>query len=130
MHYAVIGCIHGNVQALKVCLDPPLLKKHTEEYYQQALRETGDLMVQSHYGGRFVRQSDGKVTKENSNPLGTGSDDKLFYKNAKSILNFEGHTGYELCSPVLIGHKYAEQSYALEQCELAAQYMRQIVDSI
>ena len=119
-----------NSPALKVCLDPPCMHRHTEEYYQQALRETGTLMVHSHYGGRFERDSDGKVVKLNPNPLGSDCDDASFYRNAKAIANFDGHTGYELCSPVLIGHRHADQEYAMEQCELAGQYMRQIVDSI
>jgi len=46
--------------ALKACLDQPLLSRHTEDHYRAALEATGDLMVHSHFGGRFERGPDGR----------------------------------------------------------------------
>lgn len=46
------------------------------------------------------------------------------------IVNFEGHAGYELCSPVLIGHRHAGLDDALLQAELACAYMRQTLDAL
>ena len=116
--------------ALKACLDPPLLKVHTEEYYRRALQATGGRMVHSHFGGRFVRDGDGKSVREDSPLRPYTADEALFFKLAREIAGFDGHVGYELCSPVLIGHRHAGLDYALEQTALAAQYMRQIIDSL
>ena len=46
------------------------------------------------------------------------------------IVIFEGHTGYELCSPVIIGHRHAGLEYALLRAQLACEYMRRIIDSL
>jgi len=119
-----------NSPALKACLDAPLLKAHTEEHYRAALEATGDLMVHSHFGGCYERQSDGTVTRVVDPARPGGSDLQLFLKLAKEIVNYQGHVGYELCSPVLIGHRHAGLDYALLQAELAAQYMHQIMDSV
>jgi sugar phosphate isomerase/epimerase len=112
-----------NSPALKACLDQPLLKVHTEEYYRQALAETGSLMVHSHYGGRFERRADGSIGRQ-----GGGEErDGWFVKHAKERAGFDGHNGYELCSPVLVDHRHAGQEYALEQAELACAYMKQVI---
>ena len=114
--------------AVKACLDAPLLAEHTEKYYRAALEATGDLMVHTHFGGRFERQADGSVDRSQDPRGRTGSDMGLFLRLAKEIVNFQGHAGYELCSPVLTGHRHAGLEYALLQAELAGQYMRQIID--
>lgn len=119
-----------NSPALKACLDRPLLKQHTEGYYRAAIEATGDLMVHTHYGGRFERQADGRVTGLRSPLQAQEADDADFLRIAKEVLDYSGHIGYELCSPVLIGHRHAGLEYALEQAELACVYMRQILDSI
>jgi len=119
-----------NSPALKACLDRPLLNQHTTEYYRAAIEAAGDLMVHTHYGGRFQRQADGSIGLLRSplQPQQVGDAD--FLRIAKETINYSGHIGYELCSPVLIGHRHAGLEYALEQAELACAYMRQILDSI
>jgi len=121
-----------NSPALKACLDRPLMKRHSEDYYRAAIEATGDLMVHTHYGGRFERQNDGSVSRIQINPKPPSyqADDATFFRIAKEVVNYSGHIGYELCSPVLIGHRHANQAYALEQSELACAYMRQVLDSI
>ncbi len=116
--------------ALKACLDAPLLDQHTEDYYRAALEATGELMVHSHFGGRFERKADGTVTPLRDPRSRGGSDMKLFAGLAKAIVGYQGHFGYELCSPVLIDHRHAGLDYALLQAELAGQYMRRIIDSL
>ena len=116
--------------ALKACLDAPLLEQHTEDYYRAALEATGDLMVHTHFGGRFERRPDGIVIRPPDPSGRTGSNLGLFLRLAKEVVNFQGHAGYELCSPVLIGHRHAGLDYALLQAELAAEYLHQIIDSL
>lgn len=119
-----------NSPALKACLDSPLMKRHTEEYYREAIKATGDLFIHTHFGGRFEKQPDGRVTRLRNRAHRYIVDDRAFLKAAKEIVNYHGHIGYELCSPVLIGHRHAGLEYALEQAKLACEYMRQIIDSL
>ena len=121
-----------NSPALKACLDRPLLKQHSEDYYRAAIEATGELMAHTHYGGRFERQEDGSAIRLGTSPQPPSyqSDDATFLGIAEEVVSYSGHIGYELCSPVLIGHSHAGQEYALEQAELACAYMRQVLDSI
>ena len=112
--------------ALKACLDSPLLACHTEASYREAITATGELMVHTHFGGRFERRPDGAVVR--LQPY--NADDRAFLRLAKEIVGYQGHIGYELCSPVLIGHRHAGLDYALLQAELACQYLRSIIDSL
>jgi len=116
--------------ALKACLDAPLMKSHDEAYYREALRATGDLLVHMHFSGRFVQNADGTPELMRMTPLRNLPDYATFMRLAAEINGFSGHTGYELCSPVLIGHRHAGQTYALAQAALACEYMRSIIDSI
>jgi sugar phosphate isomerase/epimerase len=131
--YDVLNMVEEiNSPALQVCLDAPLFDQHSEAAYREALVATGKRMVHSHYGGRFEKAEDGSIRPVLSGPRAgaQATDYPLFTKLAKEIAGFEGHTGYELCSPVLIGHNYAGLGYAKEQCELAAAYMRQVIESV
>lgn len=119
-----------NSPALKACLDSPLMKSHTPEYYREAIEATGDLLVHTHFGGRFEREADGRVIRLRNRANPPGADDRAFLKAAKEIVNYDGHIGYELCSPVLIGHNHAGLEYALLQAELACEYMRGVIDSL
>jgi sugar phosphate isomerase/epimerase len=111
--------------SLKACLDAPLLVRHDEAYYREAISATGALMVHTHFGGRFTCDDSRRVV-----PLGGQTDYVAFMRLAKEIAGFAGHTGYELCSPVLIGHDHAGQAYALRQAEMACEYMRAIIDGL
>ena len=114
--------------ALKACFDAPMPPpgESAETFYGKAFKDIGSLMVHSHFGGRFQRDADGKVGRQQ--PF--RSAHQIFMKLAKEIAEFDGHTGYELCSPVLIDHKHAGQAYAMEQAELACAYMQEIIDSV
>lgn len=109
--------------ALKACLDSPLMECHTEEYYRQAVKDTGALLVHTHYGGRFEERPDGRIARLPPYE----ADDAAFLKAARDIAGYKGHIGYELCSPVLVGHEHAGLDYGLKQAELAARYMRGIL---
>ena len=118
-----------NSPALKACLDAPLMARHDEPYYRQALEATGDLMVHTHFGGRFVEDADGKVDLLTIPGKAHHVDYPTFMRLAGEI-GFAGHTGYELCSPVLTTHRHEGLDYALQQAELACRYMRGIIDSV
>jgi sugar phosphate isomerase/epimerase len=116
--------------ALKACLDAPLMKNHGGAAYREAIEATGSLMVHSHFGGRFERVPDGAAAPLRRPGQPPGADYRAFLQAARHIISFQGHIGYELCSPVLIGHRHAGLDYALLQAELACQFMRQIIASL
>jgi sugar phosphate isomerase/epimerase len=114
---------------LQACLDAPLFDTHSEAANREALEATGRRMVHSHYGGRFQRLADGRVVPVTAS-LGGETDNATFMRLAHEIAGFTGHNGYELCSPVLIGHRHAGLDEALLQCQLAGEYMRSIAEAI
>jgi len=116
--------------ALKACLDPPLMQEHTEDYYRQALTETGDLLVHTHFGGRFERAPDGTPVRLTQGLKPRAPDWPTFLRLAREISGFDGHISYELCSPVLTKHRHEGLDYALAQAELACEYMRGVIDGI
>jgi len=116
--------------ALKACLDPPLMREHTEDYYRGALEATGELMVHSHFGGRFERRPDGSVGRRQRNLDKPRSDWPTFLRLAREIVNYSGHFGYELCSPVLTDHRHEGLEYALSQAQMACEWMRGLIDAL
>lgn len=116
--------------ALKACLDAPLMQDTSEDYYRRAVEATGDLLVHTHFGGRFERRPDGKIVQHRPAGQPAGADYRAFLKAARDIVNYQGHIGYELCSPVLTGHRHEGLDYALKQAEWACRYMREIIDSL
>ena len=119
-----------NSPALKACLDAPIMEAHGEAYYRAAITATGNRMVHTHYGGQYKRDKDGRVVRLGGKPHVVTSDDFIFLKLAKEIINFQGHNGYELCSPVVLGHRHQGLDYALDQAKLAAEYMREIINAL
>ncbi len=116
--------------ALKVCLDQPLFKVQTEDHYREALEATGDLMVFSHFGGRFERGPDGAVRHPVDPRKPAGAGEAAYLRLARETIGYEGYFGYELCSPVLTGHRHEGLDYARGQAQMAAEYMRGIIDSL
>ena len=47
--------------ALKVCLDAPIMDDKSMENMRKAAKAVGDLQVLSHFGGEWIRNSDGKL---------------------------------------------------------------------
>jgi sugar phosphate isomerase/epimerase len=126
----MLAMIHEvNSPALKACLDAPLFDTHSEAAYREALTATGALMVHSHYGGRFERRPDGQVAPIRSFSAGE-TDNAAFMRLAREVAEFDGHNGYELCSPVLINHRHAGLDEALLQCQLAAEYMQSVIAAV
>ena len=119
-----------NSPALKACLDQPLMKVQTEDHFREALKATGELMVYSHFGGRFERGPGGRVRHPRDPRRSAGPGEAAFVKLARETIGYEGYFGYELCSPVLTGHRHEGLDYALEQAQLAGEYMRGIIDSL
>jgi len=116
--------------ALRVCLDSPLMHCHTEAYYREAVQACEGLMVHTHFGGRFQRLPDGRVVRAKLPGSSYAADDRAFLRIARDLGGFDGHIGYELCSPVTTRHCHEGLGYALLQAELAAKYMRDTIHSL
>ncbi len=116
--------------ALKACIDAPLMQRHDAEYYREALTATGDQLVHTHFGGRFERDDDGRIVPASSRANPARCDYPAFLSAARELADFDGHVGYELCSPVLTGHRHAGLGVALEQSELACAFMRQTLSEM
>jgi sugar phosphate isomerase/epimerase len=135
-YHDMLDLIHEvDSPALKACLDQPIMADHGEEYYRGALEATGDLQVHTHFGGRFEEGDDGKVYRPKKDEYGfprsykPDTHDYLFVKLMKEIINYQGHTGYELCGPVLTNHDYEGLEYAKGQAALAVRFMRQCMEA-
>jgi len=114
---------------VKCCLDAPLLDNQEDSYVINAVKETGNLQVLSHFGGEFVKTPDGKITQKVSADL-KWVNYEAFLRALKDI-GYEGFLSYELCHPFLPeGHEYGTLDQVDEQVMMANQYMRELLQKI
>jgi len=90
----------------------------------------GDLLVHSHLGGEYYRDSSGKVQQmvipmRFDQPL---PDYTHFIKMVREI-GYEGHITFELCNPVINEkHEKANLDFVHEQVQMAQEFMREIIN--
>ena len=118
---------------LRLCLDAPLMPDRSTEAIERAARAVGSLQELTHFGGEFERQADGSIRGFERNDGIIGEDTNRYYRDFARMMNevgYEGYIGYELCHqlPVIDGQTVGID-YADEQARLAAEFMRQIIDS-
>jgi len=108
--------------ALKACLDAPLLARRTDaDYVRQAVLETADLQVHSHFGGEFHRDPEGKAVCELD-------CDYLSFVKALKETGYTGYLCYEFCHPCLDDrHEPAGIDRIDEQAALALEFMLDIL---
>jgi sugar phosphate isomerase/epimerase len=112
---------------VKACIDAPLLTDQTDEAVYQAVLETGDLQVWSHFGG-YEETVDGKISEETDK--GTKFVNyPAFFKGLRDI-GYQGYIAYEGCSPVLVNHNWMGIEEADRRAKLALDYMRRQIDSV
>ncbi len=110
--------------ALKACLDCPLLRPRAGEpgYVAQAVRDTGELQVHSHFGGEFHRDEQGQAQ------LNENVAYPAFVEALKEI-GYDGYVCYEFCHPCLDDkHDPAGVGKVDEQSRMAAEYMKRLID--
>lgn len=115
---------------LKVCLDAPLLTRHDDEWVAQAVKDVGGLQVHSHYGGEFVRGSDGKAVLL---PFGLGEPLVNYPRFVKALheIGYRGYLCYEFCHPCLDeNHRPAVIDRIDEQVKMALEYMRGLLKGL
>jgi sugar phosphate isomerase/epimerase len=118
---------------LKACLDVPLMKDKSPASIRQAAEDVGSLQVLSHYGGEFERRADGSIRGFERNDGVVGIDTNDYYRDfvwAMREIGYKGYFGYELCHqlPVADGQTVGIE-YAHHNAQLAAQFMRQLIQS-
>jgi sugar phosphate isomerase/epimerase len=118
---------------LKVSLDVPLMHDKSAGAIRQAAEEVGPLQVLTHFGGEFERRPDGSIRGFERNDGVIGQDTNEYYRDfIRSMLEigYQGYMSYELCHqlPVVNGET-VDIGYAHQNAQLAAEFMREIIDS-
>jgi sugar phosphate isomerase/epimerase len=118
---------------LKVCLDAPLMPDRSEAGIREGALAVQSQQVLTHFGGEFERLADGSIRGFERNDGVVGEDTNDYYRNFARIMNeigYDGYIGYELCHqlPVINGRTVGIE-YADQNAELAAEFMRQLIDS-
>ena len=118
--------------ALKVCLDAPLMPDRSTEAIHQAARDVGSLQVLSHFGGEYKRLPDGGIRGFDVFDKQLRGDTQYYrdFVHAMRDIGYEGYMSYELCHdlPVVDGET-VDISYADQQAQLAAEFMRDLIAS-
>jgi sugar phosphate isomerase/epimerase len=118
---------------LKVCLDAPLLPDRSTSGIREAARAVGPLQVLSHFGGEFERRPAGSIRGFERNDGVVGEETNRYYRDFVRSMNeiaYNDYIGYELCHqlPVVDGQT-VDIAYAHEQAQLAAEFMRALIDA-
>jgi sugar phosphate isomerase/epimerase len=119
--------------ALKVCLDAPLMPDRSRGAIHQAAQEVGPLQVLSHFGGEFERRPDGTIRGFDIFDGVMRGDTNQYYRDfvhAMHTIGYQGYMSYELCHPLpVVDGQTVDISYAHRNAELAAEFMRELIDS-
>ena len=119
--------------SLKVCLDAPLMPDRSPAAIQQAAREVGPLQVLSHFGGEFERRKDGTIRGFDIFDGVNRGDTNQYYRDfvrAMRSIGYKGYLSYELCHPLpVVGGQTVDIAYAHENAQLAAEFMRDLIES-
>jgi len=123
-----------NSDWLKMCLDVPLFtaEQQSEEYIHEAVQACKGLVIHSHFGGNFMETSDGKIVQT---PFQGGVYSKKSHKETNypafiaelKKIGYNGHIGYELCSPLVVNHEPAGIDEVDKRTKMALKYMKSLI---
>jgi sugar phosphate isomerase/epimerase len=118
--------------ALRVSLDLPIMKDQSDEAVRRAVRETGNLMVHTHFGGEYDESPDGPQGVPVPRKLTRASKLHNYATFIRAIKEqgFDGYLGYELCHPCLLGHCFFGLDEAINQVQRASRYMRHLIATV
>jgi sugar phosphate isomerase/epimerase len=118
---------------LKVCLDAPLMPDRSTAAIGQAAKDVGPLQILSHFGGEFERRPDGTIRGFDVMDGVVRGDTNQYYQDfVRSMrdIGYRGYMSYELCHPLPVKNgQTVDISYAHENAELAAEFMRGLFES-
>jgi sugar phosphate isomerase/epimerase len=116
--------------ALKVSLDFPIMKDKSDAAVRRAVRETGSLMVHSHFGGEYDEAPDGRGGGPVQRKVGRSGAAPASYATFLSeskAQGYQGYLAYELCHPCVVGHRHFGLEEAQAQVVRAARFMRHAI---
>lgn len=123
---------------LKMCLDIGLgcfaPNQQSNEYIAKAVQECPDLIVYSHFNGKFRETPDGDFVQEpidipGFTPMGGYLINyETFVRELKKI-GYQGYLAYEVCSPVVINHELQGVEEVDHLVKAALGYMRKLIAS-
>ena len=117
-----------NSDYVKCCLDAPCEPYQNDDYIIEAVKETGSLLVHSHFSGEWRRDSNGELIYIKHRPDVKLANYPVFIKALKEI-GYNGYIDYEFCHPALRDHQPAGIEYVDEQAAYAVEYMRKLIQS-
>lgn len=97
----------------------PALKACIDHGTKEAVSETGQLLVHSHYNGEFRRDAAGRL--RSTHKVGYGP-----YVDALIASEYNGFMNWEFCHPAMKFGKRAGIEYVHEQTRMALEYMKQL----
>ena len=100
---------------------------------REAAQAVGPFQVLSHFGGEFERRADGTIRGFDVMDGVDRGDTNQYYRDfvrAMNEIGYDGYIGYELCHqlPVVDGQT-VDIEYAHENAQLAAEFMRDLIES-
>ena len=109
--------------AFKACMDIPCegQKSGSAEWARKIVRETGPLMVHSHYNGEWQRGADGRIELAGRR--------KVAYRPFVEALMESGYNGFmnwEFCHPAMENGERAGIEYVHKHTRLALEFMKQL----
>jgi sugar phosphate isomerase/epimerase len=133
-HHDVLRMVHEvGSPHLKVCLDAPLMPDKSAAAICAAAQAVGSLQVLSHFGGEYERRADGTIRGYGrSDGVITGDTNQYYQDFVRAMyeIGYMGYLSYELCHQLPVAHgQTVDISYAHQNAELAAQFMRELIES-
>jgi sugar phosphate isomerase/epimerase len=122
-----------NSPHLKVCLDVPLMPDRSVAAIRQAAQAVNSMQVMSHFGGEFERTVDGRIRGVDRHDGVIQGETNQYYEDfvhAMREIGYQGYLSYELCHPLpVVNGQTVGIEFAHHNAQLAAQFMRQLIDS-
>jgi sugar phosphate isomerase/epimerase len=126
-----------NSKYLKMSLDIGLacfdqFTQQSDEYIAKAVQECKDLIVHSHFNGKFEETPEGEVVQVPYDfpgltpPGGSIINYPAFVRELKRI-NYQGYISYEVCSPVIKHGRLQGLEEVDRQVKLALRYMKNLI---
>lgn len=114
-----------NNPALKACMDIPCEGENASsaEWARKVVRETGPLMVHSHYNGEFQLGADGQIELAGNRKVAYAE-----FVDALVKSGYEGFMNWEFCHPAMESGERAGIEYVHKQTRLALEFMKQLRD--
>jgi len=122
---------------VKMCLDIGLgcfdaFTQQSDDYITKAVQECRDLIVYSHFNGKFRETVDGDFIQDPydapglTSPGGSLINYETFVRELKKI-GYDGYLAYEVCGPFLVNHQLQGVEEVDRLVKVALGYMKKLI---